>query len=107
MTVTRYKIKHFDVVSVGKIGAVVGAIIGLIYGILFTFLFAAFMVVGSSAGVGSSTPLSPLVGLGAAGIIILGLIGGAIGGFIIGIIYALVYNVSSSVVGPIEVDLES
>jgi hypothetical protein len=102
MTVSRYKIKHFDVVSVGKIGAVVGLIVGFIYGIIFSFFVA---VIGTAAA--SSAGLGPLAGFGVLFVFNVMVVGGAIAGFIGGVIYAFVYNVAVSFVGPIEVDLET
>jgi hypothetical protein len=99
MTVSRYKITHFDVVSVGKIGAVVGLIVGFIYGLIFSFMVGVFGA--ATAGFG------PLAGLGVLLIFVLMVVGGAIAGFIGGIIYTFVYNVAASLVGPIEVDLET
>jgi hypothetical protein len=102
MAVSRYKIKHFDVVSVGKIGAVVGLIIGFIYGIIFAFVISLF-----GAAAVSSSGFGPFVAFGALFMFLIFFIGGAIAGFIGGVIYAFIYNVAASFVGPIEVDLET
>ena len=80
--------KSFDVVSVGKILAVIWAIIGFFYGLMF-------------ASVASFVP--ELAGFGIASIVIMPIMF-AIMGFIGGIICAFIYNIVAGKVGGIVVN---
>jgi hypothetical protein len=78
---TKYLVKHLDVMSVAKIGAILGLIFGLIEGIIIGIIAA---VVGSSATYGFH-PL--MMGLGIGGLIaFFAIIVGLIGGFVFGAI---------------------
>ena len=101
MAIMKFKIKHFDVVSVSRVGAVFGLIIGFIYGIIFASIVS---IIGVAA---APLRFGPIMGLGAVVSIIVGIILGLVVGVVIGAIYSFFYNVSASVVGPIEVDLET
>ena len=91
--------KSFDVVSVGKIYAVMGAVVGLLYGILIA-IFASLM--SSLAGALGAN----MGGLAAMGVlaIIVAPITFAIMGFIGGLISAFIYNVVAGWVGGVKVN---
>jgi hypothetical protein len=96
------ELKHINVLSFGKVMAVIGAIIGLIVGILFA---AQALVLGGMIG-GLGLPGGGLiVGLGVASIVIFPIVY-AIVSFIGGIIFAVIYNFVASKVGPIKITLE-
>ncbi len=106
MTVKHTWIKHLDVLSVAKVGAVIGAIWGAIYGFILGIVVA---VGGATAASGFGMTGLPLAGLGVAAVIvglIVGAIVGAIFGFIFGAIATFFYNVAFGMTGGIEVDLE-
>lgn len=101
MTLIRYSLKHLEVMTLAKIGAVFGLIFGLIEGIIIGAMAA---LIGSAATAG----FGPLLGLGVGGLIVFfAIIVGLIGGFIAGALYAIIYNAVSTFVGPIEFDLET
>ena len=94
-------IKRFGIVSVAKIGAIIGLAFGLIEGFFIGLFIAA---------IGSAAPMLFPAFLGFGGllatVIIVGIIG-LIGGFIVGAVWAFIYNAAASLVGPIEVNLET
>jgi uncharacterized membrane protein YGL010W len=92
------KLKHLNVLSVAKIGAIVGLIFGLIYGIILALVVWSL---GPIAGAVVS-----MAGLGAGLIFVSSIIIGLLAGFIGGALYAFFYNVASGLVGPIEMELE-
>lgn len=91
-------IKRIDVLSAGKIYAIIAAAVGLIAGVIL-FLFGGML---SHMG-GNSSSLG-MVG-GAMGIILLPIMYG-IFGFIGGIIQALIYNLAAGWVGGLRIDTE-
>jgi uncharacterized protein YacL len=74
MATTRYKIKHFDVMSVAKIGAIGGLIGGIIYGVVIGLVLSAFRT--APYGLGPYTGMTPIFFL--IIMVILGLIGGSL-----------------------------
>jgi hypothetical protein len=96
---SKYKLKHLDVMSVAKVGAILGLIFGLIEGILMAIVIGSMGVIAKA--------VIPMAGLGAAVVIVFGIIFGLIGGFIGGAIWAFIYNVAAGFVGPVEMDLEA
>lgn len=91
------EIKSFDVLSVGKIYAIVMAIIGFLAGIIIA-------LVGSAAST-FSRPGMWGAGLGVLSIIILPIVY-AILGFIFGIIGAAIYNLVAKWVGGVKIELK-
>jgi hypothetical protein len=91
------EIKSMDVLSVGKIYALVMAIIGFIGGIIIA-------LVGSAAST-FSRPGMWGAGLGVLSIIVLPIVYGIIG-FIIGVIAAAIYNLVARWVGGIKIELK-
>lgn len=119
-------IKRIDVVSAGKVTAIIAAVIGFIYGVFLAILSLLFSGLVSSIGSLASLPTGSLpsgvlpagalslpslpTGLGS----IFGLIGilaivilpilFAIVGFIVGVVGAAIYNVIAARLGGIEVE---
>lgn len=91
-------IKHIDVLSAGKIYAIIAAAVGLIAGVVF-FLFGSLL--GSAMGGHGG---SAFFG-GIAGVIVLPIVYG-IFGFIGGIIQAFVYNLAAGWVGGLRIETE-
>jgi hypothetical protein len=89
----KIEIKRFDVVSVGKIYAVMGAIGGFFAGLIMATLGSIF---GSLAEVGAIG----MAGFGILSIIAFPIIY-AIGGFVIGVIAAFIYNIIAERFGSI------
>ncbi len=83
--------RRLDLMSVGKLFAVLYAILGLLAGLGIALISVAGMSLGAGAG------------LGVLSIIVLPIIYGIIG-FIAGILTALFYNIAASLVGGIEVE---
>ena len=93
--------KHFDVLSVAKIGAIIGLVFGIIEGIIIG-IFAAAAAGSMMRG------FHPMFGAGIAGIVIFfAIVVGLIGGFVGGAIAAFVYNCAAKYVGSVEVDLDA
>jgi hypothetical protein len=94
-----YKLKHLDVMSVAKIGAILGLIWGLIWGIVMAVWISSlgFIMEG----------LLSMAGISAGVTFVVMLIFGLIGGFIAGAFWAFVYNVVAGFIGPIAMDLEA
>jgi len=97
------ELKHINVLSFGKVMAIIGAIIGLILGILFAA--QALMLGGMTGGLGLPGAGLIGVGMGVASIVIFPIVY-AIVSFIGGVIYAVIYNFVASKVGPIKITLE-
>jgi hypothetical protein len=93
-----YKLKHLNVMSVAKIGAIFGLIWGLIWGILMALWVGSLGIIAKS--------LFPMAGLGAGLILVFMIIFGLIAGFIGGAFWAFIYNIAAGFIGPIEMDLE-
>jgi len=98
---TKYLIRHFDVLSVAKIGAVVSFVLWLIEGIILG-------AIAGAAGPAAAATFQPfMMGLGIGGLIVFfAIIIGLIGGFIMTAIRAFVYNCAAKYAGPVEVDLD-
>ncbi len=99
-------IKHLDIMSVAKVGAVLGAIWGAIYGLIVGIVIA---VGGTTAASAFGMSGFGLAGFGIAAVIIgliVGAIVGAILGFIFGALGAFFYNIAFGMTGGIKVDLE-
>jgi hypothetical protein len=97
MAITKYMIKQFGVVSVGKFFAVFGLVWGFFVGILLT---------AGLGGMGSVWGFQALgIGAGLVGLVIMVMIGG-VAGFIGGAIVAIVYNIVLGAIGGVEMDLE-
>lgn len=94
-----YKLKHLDVMSVAKIGAILGLIWGLIWGIVMAIWISSLGILMRN--------LFPMAGLGAGVAFVAMLIFGLIGGFIAGAFWAFIYNVAAGFIGPITMDLEA
>ena len=86
-------LKHIGVLSAAKIMALLGLVMGLVYGAFFSALLPAMPGVSTFAA------------MGAAALIIGGIIMGAIGGFIYGAVVAFLYNVFAGWVGGVEIEL--
>lgn len=91
------EIKSMDVLSVGKVYAIVMAIIGFLAGIIVA-------LVGSAAAT-FSRPGMWGAGLGVLSIIVLPIIYGVLG-FIFGVIGAAIYNLVAKWVGGIKIELK-
>lgn len=93
-----YKLKHLNVMSVAKIGAILGLIWGLIWGIVMAIWISSLGFIMKS--------LFSMAGISAGLAFVVMLIFGLIGGFIAGAFWAFIYNVAAGFIGPIEMDLE-
>jgi len=94
-----YKLKHFNVLSVAKIGAILGLIWGLIWGIVTALWISSLGMIAKS--------LFPMAGLGAGLAFVFMIIFGLIAGFIGGAFWAFIYNIAAGFIGPIEMDIEA
>ncbi|NEQ29973.1 MAG: hypothetical protein F6K04_03055 [Leptolyngbya sp. SIO4C5] len=96
MASRKVMIKSLDILSVGKIQALILAVFGFILGAFFALM---------SLSMGSSVGNSPMAGMmGGIGAIIFIPIVYAIIGFIGGIITAVIYNLAASAIGGIEME---
>ncbi|MFE4105868.1 hypothetical protein [Almyronema epifaneia] len=99
MASRKVMIKKLDILSVGKIQALVLAVLGLIIGV-----FIALMSLSMGTAMGNNSPMAGLVG-GIGAIIFIPLFYAVIG-FIGGIITAVVYNLAASAIGGIEMEFD-
>ncbi|MGI8588053.1 MAG: DUF3566 domain-containing protein [Chloroflexia bacterium] len=103
-------IRHVDVFSAFKVGAVSSALVWAIIGILFVIIFGV-------CGLGALNSVNPYTGQSSGGLGAIGLIGsiifyvigiflyGIFGG-IFGALYALIYNMTAGFTGGIQLDVE-
>ncbi len=110
----KVRIKHIDILSSFKIGAVLSALLFLVGGVPVFLIQALALGVGSFAS--SSSGSAPefdaglVAGLGLVGVCLgLGVFAGvyALAGGISAAIGAFVYNLTSGWIGGVEVDLET
>jgi hypothetical protein len=92
------KIKHINVLSLGKILAVINAVLGLIQGLLVT--------IGSMMGVDMSQGQIPANSLVQQFAIVYFPVLYAVGGFVGGLLTAVIFNHAVKILGPLEVDIE-
>lgn len=96
-------LRRIDLMSIGKIYAVIGAIYGFVAMLILDIVFAGLL-----HGTLSVAVTGVLGGLGLIGLPILGvfgIIGGAILGFILSVIGAAIYNVIAEAIGGIRFDI--
>lgn len=91
------EITKMDVLSVGKVNALVLAILGFIIGLIFAVIGAGASSLAGGGLMGS--------GFGIASIILFPIIYGILG-FIVGIISAAIYNLVAKWVGGIKIELK-
>jgi len=97
-------LKSVGVLSAGKIMGVLGALGGLLGGAMMAVISLLGGVANQQGGQGNAAVPAMFVGLGA--LIFLPILYG-IFGFIAGLIYALIYNLAASIIGGLEIELES
>jgi xanthosine utilization system XapX-like protein len=109
----KVRIKHIDILSAFKLGAVFSALVFMVSFLPFTLIQALVLGAGVFAGSGaSSSEINPglMTGLGLVGICV----GVGVGAFLYALlggigaaISAFVYNLVSGWIGGVEVDLET
>lgn len=93
-------IKKIDILSAGKITAVIAAAIGLIAGLIMLLFGSFFAALGGEANGGGFMALG-----GALSVVILPIMYG-IFGFIGGVLQAFVYNIAAGFMGGIRIETE-
>jgi len=100
-------IRRIGVLSVAKIYGVLMAVCGLIFGViygLFAMVFGAAMLSQSTGGSRAAAAGGVIGGLAA---LVMIPVFYAVAGFIIGALSALLYNAGASIIGGVELELES
>ena len=103
----RRRVRHVDVFSAMKVGAVMYMLIWAVFGLLFGICSGLSLFGGLSSSFRNNTGAI----LGGSFVIylivyVIGLIGALISGGIAGAIYAWLYNVTANWTGGLEVDVE-
>lgn len=93
-------LRRIDLMSIGKIYAVLGAIYGLIAMLIVDVIFAAFGTTLFPAALGGALGGALLIGLP-----IVGIIGGLILGFVFSAIGAAIYNVIAEAIGGVKFNI--
>jgi hypothetical protein len=97
-------LKRIGVLSMAKIAGILYAAIGVVMGLFFAAISSFMGMAGAHMNPDMPSWLGPLFGVGA--IVLAPLLYGVMG-FIGGAIGALVYNLFSSLVGGLELELET
>jgi hypothetical protein len=97
-------LKRIGVLSMAKIAGILYAAIGVVAGLFFAVISSFMGMAGAHMNPDMPSWLGPMFGVGA--IVLAPLLYGVMG-FIGGAIGALVYNLFSSLVGGIELELET
>ena len=92
------KIKRVNVLSLGRMLAIINAVLGFMMGLLVTL--------GSFAGVDMSQGQVPAGSLVQRFAIIYFPVLYSVGGFIGGVVTALIYNAATKLFGGVEIDIE-
>lgn len=93
-------LKKIDVLSVGKIYAVLMALVQLIVGVLLLVAGDTLAPYLGSMGVPAGNAANPAM------VLVMGVVGGLVGGFIAGVVGAFLYNLVAKYVGGIKVQLD-
>ncbi|MDE1805107.1 MAG: hypothetical protein KGH59_05000 [Candidatus Micrarchaeota archaeon] len=93
-------LRRIDLMSIGKIYAVLGAIYGLVAMLVFDAVFAVLGKTLFPAALSGALGGAVIIGLP-----ILGIVGGAILGFIFSVISAAIYNVIAEAIGGVKFNI--